>query len=159
MTDPIAYMLDTNVFNAACDGDLPIEAFSGRKMIATGVQIAELRATKNANRRTHLLDKFAEIDPASMPAESMVWGVEGAGWEQAKWNDGSGTFPKMLARLKELDAAAGKRPKDERNQLRDIVIAETALKLCATLVSGDENLRQTLTEFGGTAISRDDFKV
>ena len=46
-----------------------------------------------------------------------------------------------------------------RNQVRDILIAETALKLDATLVSGDVNLRQMLSEFGGAVMSRDQFKV
>jgi predicted nucleic acid-binding protein len=139
-----AYMLDTNVFNAACDGEIPVEAFGHRKMLAIGVQLAELRATKNSDRRTQLLEKFTEIDPKVMPAESFAFDVEGAGWDQAKWNDGSGKFQKMLARLKDLDAASGKKPKDDRNQVRDILIAETALKLDATLISGDVNLRQML---------------
>ena len=105
------------------------------------------------------MEKFAEIDPKLMPAESFAFGIEGAGWDQAKWNDGSGNFQKMLARLKELDAASGKKPKDDRNQVRDILIAETALKLDATLVSDDGNVRQTLSEFGGAAMSREQFKV
>jgi predicted nucleic acid-binding protein len=154
-----AYMLDTNVFNAACDGEIPVAAFSDRKMLAIGVQLAELRATKNSDRRTQLLEKFAKIDPKVMLAESFAFDIEGAGWDQAKWNDGSGIFEKMLARLKELDAGGRKKPKDDRNQTRDILIAETALKLGATLVTGDANLRQVLVEFGGAALSREQFKV
>jgi hypothetical protein len=154
MTDPVAYMLDTNVFNAAADGQIPVETFVGRKMLATNVQVAEVSATRSDERRARLLDTFTKLDPASVPASSMVWGLAGAGWDQANWNDRSGAFEKMLVRLKELDAQAKKKPSDPRNQLGDIVIAETALKLGATLVTDDANLRQTLIESGGRAISR-----
>ncbi len=36
---------------------------------------------------------------------------------------------------------------------RDIVIAETAIKLGAVLVSDDAKLRQVVVEFGGAALS------
>jgi predicted nucleic acid-binding protein len=36
--------------------------------------------------------------------------------------------------------------------LCDVVIAETAIKNSATLVSRDANLRQVVSEFGGRAI-------
>ena len=150
-------MLDTNVFNDACDGKMPAEAFSDRKITATGVQLSELRATKNLARRDELLAKFLEIGPTSTLAASGIWGLDGAGWGQARWNDGSGTFQSMLARLKELDAVSRKKSKDEMNQIRDIVIAETALKLRAILVSNDNNLRKLFFEFGGTAINAEKF--
>jgi hypothetical protein len=80
--------------------------------------------------------------------------VEGAGLDQACWNDGSGNFDKMLNRLCELDDKnKRKRNRDKEelkvNQLRDISIAETTIKNEAILVSDDINLQQVLSEFGG----------
>ena len=55
----------------------------------------------------------------------------------------------MLSRLKVID----RKPRRQHlNQIRDIVIAETAIKLNAILVSDDEKLRQVVSEFGGTAL-------
>lgn len=145
------YMLDTNVFNAVLDGKvLPDSLVSGR-LLVTGVQAAELRATGRPERRAALLAVYEEIGPTSLPASSFALDIEGTGFDQAYWNDGSGNFESMLARLRQLD------PENKRaaNQVRDILIAETAIKNGATLVSGDSNLRQVVSEFGGNAIDLD----
>src|ERR1039457_2601842 len=86
------------------------------------------------------------IEEVSGPA---AWDIEGAGFDQAHWNDGSGNFDRMLARLQQLDP---KKEKFKLNQVRDILIAETAIKKGAILVSGDSTLRQVVSEFGGHAI-------
>ncbi|MCJ2034729.1 hypothetical protein [Methylobacterium sp. J-068] len=59
----------------------------------------------------------------------------------------------MLSRLKEID---GKPRRQNLNQIRDIVIAETAIKLGATLVSDDAKLRSVVEEFGGKAVPSSD---
>jgi hypothetical protein len=69
------------------------------------------------------------VSPAWIPASSFAWDIEGAGWDEACWNDGTGQFEEMLTRLRELDL----KTKDPLNQVRDILIAETAIKNCATL--------------------------
>ena len=69
------------------------------------------------------------------------------------WPDEDGVFDRMLVRLKALDTASGKKPRYPANQLRDILIAETAVKNGLTLVSDDVNLRCVTTEFGGNAIT------
>jgi predicted nucleic acid-binding protein len=150
ITEPL--MLDTNVFNHALDGKFSISRFAGRRLLVTGIQKAELGATKNNKRRAALLGIFAQIDPAVELAESFAFDVEGAGWDQAKWNDGSGAVEKMLARLQQLDQKKRKKSGDPLNPLRDILIAETAIKNGAILVSGDNNLRQVMSEFGGKAM-------
>jgi predicted nuclease of predicted toxin-antitoxin system len=58
----------------------------------------------------------------------------------------------MLARLEEPDKANEKR---RRNQRRDILIAETAIRSELILISGDANLRTMAIEFGGRAIDRE----
>jgi predicted nucleic acid-binding protein len=155
-----AYMLDTNVFNDALDKKISAAAFAGRRLFVIGVQADELRATKKPpTRQAELLTKYEEINPTSVLASSFAWGIEGAGWSQAVWNDGSGYYKKMLDRLRQLDEESGKSSKDRLNQDRDILIAETAIKNHAILVSGDKNLRQVVSEFGGSAIATDQFEI
>ncbi len=143
------YMLDTNIFNHVLDGKISLASLTDRRLLVIGVQSAELRATPDAARRAALLAAFEEIHPTLLPASSFAFDIEGAGFDQAHWNDGSGNFDRMLARLQQLDP---KKEKFKLNQVRDILIAETAIKKGAILVSGDSNLRQVVSEFGGHAI-------
>jgi hypothetical protein len=87
-------------------------------------------------------------------ASSFAFDVEGAGWGEACFNDGSGNFEKMLGRLRELDRTK----KSPLGQVRDILIAETAIKSGATFVTNDKNLRQVTSEFGGRAINHLEFE-
>ena len=90
-----AYMLDTNVFNDALDKKISAAAFAGCHLLVTGIQAAELRATKkDAKRQAGLLVAFEELKPTVLPASSFALDVEGAGLDQAEWNDGSGNFEK-----------------------------------------------------------------
>src|ERR1700730_18752589 len=143
-----AYMLDTNVFNRVLDGEISISSFGGHRLLVTGIQRDELSKTKDNVRRTALLATFEAISPEVRLASSFAFGIEGAGFDQAYWNDGSGNFEKMRKRLQELNP----KNKNPLNQERDILIAETAIKNSATLVSDDRNLRQVVSEFGGCAI-------
>ncbi len=146
------YMLDTNVFNAVLDGRVLLAASVGRILPVTGIQRDELGATAKPERRAALLAVYKEIRPTSLPASSFAFDIEGAGFDQAYWNDGSGNFEKMVARLRQPDH----KNRSASNQVRDILIAETAIKNGATLVSGDSNLRQVVIEFGGNALDPDD---
>lgn len=142
-------MLDTNVFSRVLDGVLSLPARGERRFLVTGVQADECRSTPCPVRRAGLLQTIEEIAPELCLASSFCFGIEGAGWDQAEWNDGTGRFDAMLSRLKVID----KKPRRQHlNQIRDIVIAETAIKLGATLVSDDEKLRQVVSEFGGNAV-------
>jgi hypothetical protein len=148
-----AYMLDTNVFNKIRETQIPLALFVGHRLLVIGVQADELRATPDAGERASLLAVFNDIAPTSLPASSFAFDIEGADWGQAHWNDGSGNFDRMLVRLQELD----RKKKPLKNQLRDILIAETAIKNEAILISNDCNLRKVVSEFGGCAISLDEF--
>jgi predicted nucleic acid-binding protein len=144
------YMLDTTEFNRLLDGDIPATSFAGRRLLVTGIQEDELRATKDSVRRERLLAEYTRVGPTVAFASSFAFDVEGAGFDQAYWNDGSGASEKMLQRLQELDP----RSKDPGNQLRDILIAETAIKNGAILVSHDDKLRKVVCEFGGRSIAQ-----
>jgi predicted nucleic acid-binding protein len=148
------YMLDTNVFNDLLDQKISPSLFVGYDVIATGVQLDELKATRRDERRTSLITVFNDVAPVTTPASSFALDIEGAGFGQAYWNDQTGRFEDMLASLQASDG------KDKgKNQLRDILIAETAIKNGATLVTRDSNLRKVVVEFGGRAVSLEDFSV
>ena len=140
-------MLDTNVFNRVLKEKISLSSFGEHRLLVTGIQRDELNKTKDDTKRTALLATFEAISPEVVLASSFALDIEGAGFGQAYWNDGSGNFEKMRKRLKELDH--NKKP---LNQERDILIAETSIKNSATLVSNDRNLRQVVSEFGGHAI-------
>ena len=56
------YMLDTNVFNGVFDGKISITSCASLHLLATRIQIAELRATNNTERRENLLTAFEETN-------------------------------------------------------------------------------------------------
>ena len=150
-TEPQAFMLDTNVFSRVLDGVLSLPARGERRFLVTGVQADECRSTPRPTRRAGLLRTIEEIAPELCLASSFCFDIEGAGFDQAEWNDGSGKFEGMLARLKGLDKKQ-KTKAQNLNQIRDIVIAETAIKLGVVLVSDDAKLRQVMVEFGGGVV-------
>jgi predicted nucleic acid-binding protein len=142
-----SYMLDTNVFNRALDGNLSITPLPQTHLLVTGIQVAELGATLNQKRRADLLAVFKQVNPTKTLASSFAFDIDGAGFDEACWNDGTGRYQKMLDRLRQLD-----RKEKGANQIRDALIGETAIKNGATLVTCDRNLRQLVKEFGGSAV-------
>jgi hypothetical protein len=70
-----------------------------------------------------------------------------------------GVEQQMLERLTQLDAAEDKKHRDPKNRIRDVLIGHTAIRINATLISDDPQLRQLFSEFGGRAISTSDLRV
>jgi predicted nucleic acid-binding protein len=149
-------MLDTNCFDHILDCSLLPQLPAGVILVCTGVQRDEISRCQRPDRRQALLDLFDKIDPATQLASSMCFDIEGAGLDQACWNDSSQRFELMLVRLKAID---GKRESQKTlfNQLRDVTIAETALKAGITLVTEDRKLKKVMSEFGGHTINFQDF--
>ena len=145
-----SYMLDTTEFNHLLDGKVSITSFAGRRLLVTRIQEAELRATKDDGRRNALLAEYKKVAASVEYTSSFAFDIEGAGLDQAYWNDGSGSVEKMLHRLRELDP----KNKNPLNQVRDILIAETAIKNGAILVSHDTKLRKVICEFGGQSVAQ-----
>lgn len=145
----VGYMLDTNLFNKLVDSEFAIETLENKRVVVTHVQRDELARTTNNERSGLLLAAFNEIDPEKISTRTSIWGD--TLWGQGNWSDEDGLYEKMLVRLKELDAASGKKP-EGLNQSRDVRIAETAIKNDLTLVTEDQNLRQVTSDFGGNAI-------
>ena len=147
------YMLDTTVFNALCDGTLPSECLIERRLIATGIQEAELANTTDKARRDALITAFEQAQTDWVPAAQFVFNMAGAGWDQGSWGLHDHTHRAMLARLRELEGM-----KRGSNQVADVLIAETAMKRGAILVSNDKNLRTMASEFGVQVMSLKDFR-
>ncbi len=138
-------MLDTTEFNRFLDHGGAIPSRGNKRLLVTGIQKSQLLATANPARRAQLLDVFEAIAPSKVLASSFTFDVEGAGFDQAHWNDGSGRFEAMLNLLQNLD----RKKKDRRGQVKDVLIAETAIKYGAALVSGDKALCKVMETFGG----------
>jgi hypothetical protein len=69
-----SYMFDTNIFNRILDGAVEISRFRGKThFYATHVQLDELKATSNAQRRQELLAVFEEVSGSNkISTESFV---------------------------------------------------------------------------------------
>ena len=150
-TSPL-YMLDTTVFNALCDATLSPECLTGHRLIATGIQEAELAQTKDEARRNALRTTFEHAQTEWVPAAQFVFDMAGAGFDQGGWGLDDKTHYAMLERLREIEGT-----KSGSNQIADVLIAETAMRRGAVLVSGDENLRTMASEFGVPVMSLKDF--
>jgi predicted nucleic acid-binding protein len=133
-------MLDTNVFNHLLDGSINPAQFAGKVLVATHVQRDEINQTRDPNRRASLHQLFAQTISKEAATSSMVAGISVAG--SACPSDGE-----LLLRMKnELDKHNG----DQRgNNMKDALIAETALRNGWTLVSNDADLIDVATRHLG----------
>ena len=122
------------------------------------VQWGELNAAKEKypERAAKLLAAFEKIDPRMDPTASAVFDV--SNWDQSSWSAEDGVVEQMLQRLTQLDAEEGKKHRDPKNRIRDVLIGHTAIKNKATLISDDPRLRRLVSEFGGRAISTSDIR-
>ena len=165
-------MFDTNVFNRILDGQLSIETSRGDIIAyATHIQRDEINNTKNPDRRGQLLKVFHEeiidSEPTSsfslgtsrldearlagdrvLPTSSAAWDT--SRWDQASWGDEDNIFESMKGELDALN-------RGKKNNVQDILIAETALKRGLTLVTDDSHLRTVIMKFGGHALSVAEF--
>lgn len=160
--DAEVLMLDTNVFNHVLDGRIDPGRLRGRRLVATHVQRDEILATGNEVRRAALMELFAEFVPVREPTSSAVAGVSVAGeacptssgvvptesfvfdvscWDEAKWGRDDGVFAAMCQDLDERNGAKG-------NNMKDVLIAETALRNGWILVTNDKHLTEVAVRFG-----------
>ena len=157
-------MLDTNVFNHLLDGRIDGHLLAGAKLYVTHIQHDEINRTSDPARRGALLEMVASVmgkcvvtsscvadvsaadyagASADVPTESAVWGV--SKWGQAKWGSGEDLLSPMRAELDALN-------KSKKNNIQDVLIAETALKQGFVLVTSDRNLAEVMRKFGGEVI-------
>lgn len=135
----MAFMLDTNVFNAIVDGKLELDKIaSGGEFFATHVQLDELRACPSP-RRELLVAQFHAVAPIIVPTETMVWGV--SAWDAAKWGEGT--------RFSALKAALDGKNNGKRNNVKDALIGEAAIVHGYTLITSDRDLADVVLALGG----------
>lgn len=149
---PKVFMLDTTVFNALCDGTISPDCLTGCFLIATSIQESELANTPDESRRDALRSAFDQAKTEWVPAAQFVLDMAGAGPDQAIWGVNDHTHEAMLIRLRELEGVKG-----GSNQVADVLIAETAMRRNAVLVSGDKKLRTLASEFGVEVLSLEEF--
>jgi predicted nucleic acid-binding protein len=135
------YMFDTNIFNDILDGKIDVVLFpEDLQLYVTHVQLDEIQATRDEQRRTQLMSVFSAIPQESIPTASTVIGVSRLG--QSRLSDGI-LYNRLRTRLDEL-SKKGNNPKD-------IALAETAIVEGLTLVTHDRHLFRVVTEFDGAA--------
>ena len=150
-----AVMLDTVIFNRVLDGVLSVTTLGQCRLMATHVQHAELSETPEPGRRDELLKTFEVVSAEVGPVETAVWDV--VGWDQAKWSAEDGMFEHLFAAVQEEDRKRGKR-KRRINQIRDALIAETAIKNDLLLLTDDVGLLAVMRTFGGDAATLAEFE-
>ena len=136
------YMFDTNIFNRILDGAIEISGFRGRAhFYATHIQLDELKATSNVQRREELLAVFEEVvGNNKIPTESFSLDVS---WlDEAKLGDKENDLCSQIKT--ELD----KLNNNKTNNIQDSLITETAMKNGLTLVTHDSHLFFVATKFG-----------
>jgi hypothetical protein len=150
MDKNIKCVFDTNIFNRVLDLDIPVEAFSHRvSAYATHVQRDEINNTRKDERREALANIFTDVIPEKgniIPTRSAVWGV--SKWGQSMW-----TGDDLCMTLKrELD----KKNKSKKNNIKDALIADTAIKGKYVLVTDDGDLKIVTEQHGGECWTLDE---
>jgi len=142
-------MLDTNIFNRRVQEKIGANALHGAHLYVTHNQWDEIQQTPGEDKRNQLMEIFQQVGAYEEQTASFFLGISVL--NKAKLSGRSSLFNAMLTRLIELDKEDGKTPPLD-NQRRDILIAQTAIKLNHTLVTNDKNLRKVAGEFGGLSI-------
>lgn len=135
-----SYMFDTNIFNNILDGVVEITKFHKKAhFYATHVQLDELRATSNTQRRQELIAVFEEVVGNKVPTESFVLGVSRL--DEAKLGDEENDlYLKIKAEIDKLN-------KNKPNNIQDALIVETAIKNGFTLATHDSDLFFVATKY------------
>lgn len=156
------YMLDTVVFNRILDDKISIALPTGgiSRLLVTNMQLAQLCATRDEQRRNNLLSVAKKVNPEKILAEAFCFDVDGAGMDEAKWCENIPEFEEMCTHLITLDKKSKKKVKNPPlNQFCDIVIGLTAINIHAIFVSDDYNLQKVVKEKGGRVIDYSQFKL
>jgi predicted nucleic acid-binding protein len=138
----VGYMFDTNIFNYVIDGEVDVSSLvGGPALYATHIQVDELERTPDKQRKAQLKQLFSEIPQEPVPTESGVYGT--SRWDKFKYGNGE-LRSKLEKRLKELGG-------QDKSNVRDALIAETAIERGLGLVTHDRNLFLAVTESKGAA--------
>ncbi|WP_126456000.1 hypothetical protein [Sulfuriflexus mobilis] len=142
-------MLDTTVFNHILRDGIELDGLPhDKRLFATHVQPNEIQNTSNDKLRNELLNVFSDVATEKVPTSSAVWDVSEYG--EAEWGSEDGVFEALLSTLNKMN-------KNKKNNSRDILIAETAIRHNMTLVTDDADLSATVNKHNGSVITLQEF--
>ena len=142
------FMFDTNVFGKILKMQVPTSLLtSEHQYFVTHVQKDELNNAPQSIR-AKLLSVFQVVPQQAIPTESAVVGVSRI--DGAKIGD-PGLYDSML---QELDR---RKPREHGNNIKDALIAETAIENGIVLVTDDKALQDSARNHGGTVMPFDAF--
>lgn len=140
----MGYMLDTNIFNRLVEGRLAISDLpADDEFFATSIQIQELNATRNIERRAILIDKFSEVSPKIDSIKTSLWGY--ATFGESAWGAEGEHFEQIKAELDLLN-------KNKVNNPADALIGEVSLSNQHTLMTTDKDLATVIEKMGGKVL-------
>ncbi len=158
-------MLDTNIFDHIKKGNIDTSKFENANFFVTHIQQDEIQATTNTKIQEELNCLFKNIIKTKLPTESFHLGTSLLG--EAKLSEdpmlptesaifGISKYGKAKYTSKDnkyscrFIKSALDRKKKHKNNLKDALIAETAIKNGLILVTDDKNLFDVITECGGS---------
>ena len=143
------FMLDTNAINKVLDNGIkPAQLSLDRKLYITHIQLNEIQATNNTDRRNDLLTVFKSIKQEAKPTAAAVFDVSEFG--DCEFGDGDGSYTSILSELNELNGG-------KRGNERDALIAVTAIKHRCILVTDDQDLKIAVTKANGSTLTFEEF--
>lgn len=141
------YIFDTNIFNHILDGNIDLRALEAvNPCYTTHIQNDELQATKDVHRRSQLLAIFMMMPQDQIPTESFV--LDHSALDMAKLG-GSNLYSDIKAKLDELNGGRS-------SNIKDALIAETAIMNGCTLVTDDSDLYKVVTEYQSPCVRLDE---
>ena len=133
------YVVDTCVFNKLVTGELrPTDLPSDGRFVATHVQIDELNATADGERRARLFLMLSVLAPVLVPTESFL--LDFSRMDHATLGSGR-VFQSVRTALDSLNHG-------KANNLHDALIAEVAILNDFTLLTSDRDLYRVATQHG-----------
>ena len=133
------YVLDTTIFNRILDGRFSLATLPyASGFVATKIQLSELKATNDLDRRAKLLSTFSDVAPEIEHA-SFSFDTPGAGFDEGCWRE---DYYATELRT-DLDAI-----KPRINNWQDALIAEVALCGRYCLATADKNLAKVAARHG-----------
>jgi hypothetical protein len=125
------YVLDTTIFNRILDGRFSLATLPDAcGFVATKIQLSELKATNDPDRRAKLLSTFSDVAP-EIEYASFSFDIPGAGLDEGGWRE---DYHATELRT-DLEAM-----KPKINNWQDALIAEVALCGRYGLATSDRNL-------------------
>lgn len=141
----MSYIADSNIIIRLTEGSIRVEDLpSDRPFIAPHAQIERIKASVDAGTRTKILRKFSSYKPPVKATE--IPEPDSQNWERFTLWDAE-LVKKLKARMEELGHSMA--------SMRDLLLAEIAIREQLTFLSVDEILVKAVRSLGGDAMYLD----